>query len=97
MRSEVAIDLDGDDMPDPGGKWKRQCAPPWSNLKEYVVRRRGLRFQEPRDPRWLEEVLAEPFSRPRKRRQSSSSSGPRVSPRQYRSSMSSISSSLMPK
>ena len=92
---EIAIDLDGDDVAGALRQGQRQCAAAGSYFEERLVGRRGSRIDEPRYPGRFEEMLAESFSRARDRGQSSSSG--EVSPRQYRSSISSICSSLIPK
>src|SRR5262249_13601176 len=86
IRGEVAVDFKRGDGLHPGGERAGERPGARANLDERVVGLRIDRANDLVDPRRLEEVLAE------------APAGPHVSsPRQYFSSISSISSSLSPK
>ena len=92
----LAIQFDGGQVGDPWRKAQRKRAGAGTNLEETVGRLWRDRLDELVGPRGLEEVLSELFLGPDARltpHHTSSSD----SPRQYFSSISSISSSLMPK
>jgi hypothetical protein len=78
-RDQVAIDLHRDQPS--GARRERRCqrTPAGTNLEERLVRVRVHGGHQFRDPRRFQEVLAEALARSHS---SSSSSGPRVSPRQ---------------
>ena len=94
-RDHVAVELDGREPRDPRRQPQRQRAGAGPDLEEAIVGCGVDRRDELVRPRGLEEVLAETLSRPRTDRHHHTSSSD--SPRQYFSSISSISSSLIPK
>ena len=91
-RCQIAIDFHREQFGDPLSQRTGNCSMAWANLEKAVSGRRGDCGDKLGDPHGFEKVLAEAL--PRLHEDGSPSN---ASPRQYRSSMSMISSSLKPK
>src|SRR5262245_22702284 len=96
IRDQVAVDLHGEDWRTRIGQWQRQRPAARADLEEYIARRRIDGSDDLPRPARRQKVLTKPFTRPAGSGQSSSVSSIAL-PRQYRSSISSISSSDKPK